>query len=181
MTALTDIWSNIADRLVYIPSEPLLFSSGTFWALFLVFLPLYSLLKKRLWQMVVFVVLFSFYFYYKCSGVFVCLLAGTSLIDWLISKLIARPGASKALRRAGLCVSLACSLGILAYFKYANFFLWNINAMVGGNFQPLDIILPVGISFYTFQSVSYIVDVYKGRVAPTPTWLEYAFFLAFFP
>ena len=181
MTALTDIWSNIADRLVYIPSEPLLFSSGTFWALFLVFLPLYSLLKKRLWQMVVFVVLFSFYFYYKCSGVFVCLLAGTSLIDWLISKLIARPEASKALRRAGLCVSLACSLGILAYFKYANFFLWNINAMAGGNFQPLDIILPVGISFYTFQSVSYIVDVYKGRVAPTPTWLEYAFFLAFFP
>ena len=73
------------------------------------------------------------------------------------------------------------SLGILGYFKYANFFLWNWNAMVEGNFQPLDIILPVGISFYTFQSISYIVDVYKGRVAPTQTWLEYLFFLSFFP
>ena len=53
--------------------------------------------------------------------------------------------------------------------------------MVEGNFQPLDIILPVGISFYTFQSISYIVDVYKGRLAPTATWLEYLFFLSFFP
>lgn len=53
--------------------------------------------------------------------------------------------------------------------------------MVAGNFQPLDLILPVGISFYTFQSISYIIDVYKGRVKPTSTWLEYAFFLSFFP
>ncbi len=53
--------------------------------------------------------------------------------------------------------------------------------MVGSNFQPLDLVLPVGISFYTFQSVSYIIDVYNGRVAPTATWLEYAFFLSFFP
>ncbi len=53
--------------------------------------------------------------------------------------------------------------------------------MVQGNFQPLDIILPVGISFYTFQSISYVVDVYKGKIAPTRTWLEYLFFLSFFP
>jgi len=84
-------------------------------------------------------------------------------------------------RRLCVAASLLTSLGILAYFKYANFFLWNINAMVGSNFQPLDLVLPVGISFYTFQSVSYIIDVYKGRVAPTATWLEYAFFLSFFP
>lgn len=85
------------------------------------------------------------------------------------------------MRRLCVAASLLTSLGILAYFKYANFFLWNINAMVGSNFQPLDLVLPVGISFYTFQSVSYIIDVYKGRVAPTATWLEYAFFLSFFP
>ncbi|MDE6428771.1 MAG: MBOAT family protein, partial [Muribaculaceae bacterium] len=66
-------------------------------------------------------------------------------------------------------------------FKYANFFLWNWNAMVQGNFQPLEIILPVGISFYTFQSISYIVDVYKGRIAPTRRWTDYLFFLSFFP
>lgn len=178
---LSDILSNAGERLVYLPDEPLLFSSGTFWALFLLFLPLYSLLKKRRRQMTVFVVLFSLYFYYKCSGIFVCLLAGTSLVDWLLSKAISVPGRRRAYRRAGVAVSLTCSLGILAYFKYANFFLWNINALVGGNFQPLDLILPVGISFYTFQSISYIIDVYKERVRPTRTWLDYVFFLSFFP
>lgn len=181
MADFSDILANIGERLVYIPTEPLLFSSGTFWALFLVFLPAFCLLRRRLWLMVSFTVLFSLYFYYKCSGLFVAMLAATSLVDWLLSRAIARPGASRALRRLCLTASLVTSLGILAYFKYANFFLWNINALVAGNFQPLDLILPVGISFYTFQSVSYIVDVYKGRVAPTPTWLEYAFFLAYFP
>lgn len=179
--AAGDVLKNIADCLAFDPGAPLLFSSGTFWALFLIFMPLYGLLKKRFWQMVVFVLAFSFYFYYKCSGLFVLMLAGTSLVDWFLSRAIIKPGISKTWRKACVALSLALSLGILAYFKYANFFLWNINAMVGGNFQPLDLILPVGISFYTFQSVSYIVDVYKGRVAPTQTWLEYAFFLAFFP
>lgn len=181
MTAITDIFHNIGRMLTYDPSGPMLFSSGTFWALFLVFMPVYGMLRRRFWQMVVFVVAFSFFFYYKSSGIFVCLLGATSAVDWLLSKAIARPGASRRVRRLCVAASLLTSLGILAYFKYANFFLWNINAMAGSNFQPLDLVLPVGISFYTFQSVSYIIDVYKGRVAPTATWLEYAFFLSFFP
>ena len=175
------IWHNICRLLTYDASAPMLFSSGTFWALFLVFMPLYGLLKRRWWQMAVFVVAFSFFFYYKSSGLFVLMLAGTSLLDWWLSRLMSRPGMSKGRQKACVALSLTVSLGILAYFKYANFFLWNIQAMVGGNFQPLDLVLPVGISFYTFQSVSYIIDVYKGRVAPTETWLEYAFFLSFFP
>lgn len=177
---LSDLIQNIFSHLVYIEDEPMLFSSGTFWALFIVFLPLYSLVKSRLWQMVLFVTAFSFYFYYKCSGTFVVLLLATSVLDWCLSRLIVRTPYIR-LRKIYVGLSLTASLGILAYFKYANFFLWNINAMIGGNFQPLDIILPVGISFYTFQSVSYIIDVYKKRVAPTATWIEYAFFLSFFP
>lgn len=174
------IFHNIKDLLTYSPGEPMLFSSGLFWALFLVFLPVYSLLHGRKTQMVVFVVAFSLFFYYKSSGLFVGLLIATSLIDWVVSRMMVQV-ASKSGRRWLLALSLCTSLGILAYFKYANFFLWNINAMVNSNFQPLDLILPVGISFYTFQSVSYIIDVYKGRVEPTATWLEYAFFLSFFP
>lgn len=171
---------NLKDIFTYTEGQPMLFSSGTFWVLFLVFIPLYSLLKRRLWQMIVFVVAFSFYFYYKSSGVFVVLLFATSLFDWLLSRLLVRLTSVTA-RKICVACSLIASLGILGYFKYANFFMWNISAMVGANFQPLDLILPVGISFYTFQSISYIVDVYKGRVAPTHTWLEYAFFLSFFP
>lgn len=158
----------------------MIFSSGMFWGLFLVFLPLFGLLRRRLWQMVVFVVAFSLFFYYKTSGWFVLALAGTSVLDWLVSRGMAKTDV-RWRRRALACISIVSSLGILAYFKYANFFLWNWNAMVQGNFQPLDIITPVGISFYTFQSVSYIVDVYKRKVEPTPTWLEYAFYLSFFP
>lgn len=177
---LHDIIQNLLGSLRYTPGAPMLFSSGTFWVLFLVFLPIYSALVRRRWQMILFVVLFSFFFYYKSSGGFVALLIGTSVLDWSLSRIIAR-SASRQVRRLCVGISLGASLGILGYFKYANFFLWNINAMIAGNFQPLDLILPVGISFYTFQSVSYIIDVYKGRVEPTRTWLEYAFFLSFFP
>lgn len=177
---LQTILNNFCEMFRYEADNPMIFSSGLFWTLFVIFIPVYALLKKRMWQMITFVAAFSLYFYYKSSGLFFFLLIGTSLIDWLLSRLIVsfRSGGLKK-----LCVwaSVVNSLGILGYFKYANFFLWNWNAMVEGNFQPLDIILPVGISFYTFQSISYIVDVYKGRVAPTQTWLEYLFFLSFFP
>lgn len=177
---LQTILNNFCEMFRYEADNPMIFSSGLFWTLFVIFIPVYALLKKRMWQMIAFVTAFSLYFYYKSSGLFFFLLIGTSLIDWLLSRLIVsfRSGGLKK-----LCVwaSVVNSLGILGYFKYANFFLWNWNAMVEGNFQPLDIILPVGISFYTFQSISYIVDVYKGRVAPTQTWLEYLFFLSFFP
>ena len=176
----TYLWYNIGELLSYQKDAPMIFSSGVFWAIFLVFLPIYSMLKNRRWQMLTFVVAFSLYFYYKSSGFFFLLLVGTSLLDWTLSRVLVR---QKTEFRRKLCVvvSVVASLSVLCYFKYANFFLWNWTEMVGGNFQPLDIILPVGISFYTFQSISYIVDVYKKRVEPTATWLEYAFFLSFFP
>ncbi len=174
------LFTRIVELLSYDPEAPMLFSSGLFWSLFLVFLPIYGFLKGTKWKMVLFVVCFSLYFYYKSSGLFFLMLIGTSLIDWTLSHLIyrARP---KGLKLAFLWLSILVSLSILGYFKYANFFLWNWNAMVEGNFQPLDIILPVGISFYTFQSISYVVDVYKKRIKPTRKWIDYLFFLSFFP
>lgn len=171
---------NIADMLAYDPETPMLFSSGIFWLLFIFFLPVYALLKKSRTKMVIFVVGFSLYFYYKSSGLFFLMLAGTSAVDWMLSWHIFR-SRKKGVRLALMWLSVCFSLSILGYFKYANFFLWNWNAMVQGNFQPMDIILPVGISFYTFQSISYVVDVYKRRITPTRSWLDYIFFLSFFP
>lgn len=181
MYALTDFLSRAAEKLVYTPDQPLLFTSGTFWALFLIFMPVYGALRGNRLRMTLFVTAFSLYFYYKCSGPFVLLLGATSLVDWSLSHVMSRSGCSRTLRRWCLAVSLCASLGVLGYFKYANFIMWNISALTGSNFHPSDIVLPVGISFYTFQSVSYMVDVYKGRVQATRTWLEYAFFLSFFP
>ncbi len=174
------IIKNIANLFLYDSNAPMLFSSGLFWILFIAFIPVFAFLRRSKWQMVIFVVLFSLYFYYKSSGIFFLMLIGTSLIDWLISKAIVRCS-TKAKKKTLMWLSICISLSILGYFKYANFFLWNWNQMVNGNFQPLNIILPVGISFYTFQSISYIVDVYKEKIKPTKTWLEYIFFLSFFP
>lgn len=172
--------ANFFNLFVYDSSAPLLFSSGIFWILFLFFIPIYGLLKNRKTQMIFFVVAFSLYFYYKSSGLYFLMLIATSLIDWLISKRMVKIK-ERGRRLALMWCSIALSLSILGYFKYANFFLWNWNQMVEGNFQPLDIILPVGISFYTFQSISYVVDVYKKKIKPTDSWLEYLFFLSFFP
>lgn len=174
------VWHNIVTMLDYDPSAPMLFSSGLFWLLFIIMLPIYALLKGSRWKMLLFVVFFSLYFYYKSSGWFFLLLMSTSLIDWLISHRIAKSKKKRA-KKCWMWLSIVVSLSILGYFKYANFFLWNWNQMVQGNFQPLDIILPVGISFYTFQSISYVVDVYKGRIAPTRYWFDYLFYLSFFP
>ncbi|MDE6298386.1 MAG: MBOAT family protein [Muribaculaceae bacterium] len=171
---------NIGSQLLYDPKAPMLFSSGLFWMLFLIFIPFYSLLKGSKWKMTLFVVFFSLYFYYKSSGLFFLMLIATSLIDWGLSHWISRIK-SRGGRLAVMWLSIGISLSILGYFKYANFFLWNWNQMVEGNFQPLDIILPVGISFYTFQSISYVVDVYKKRIEPTRYWIDYLFFLSFFP
>ena len=174
------ILTGLGRQLVYDPSSPLLFSSGIFWVLFLIFLPIYSLLKKKKLQMTFFVVAFSLYFYYRSSGFFFLMLIATSFVDWIVSRFMARIESKKG-RLALMWFSICLSLSILGYFKYANFFLWNWNQMVEGNFQPLDINLPVGISFYTFQSISYVVDVYKKKIAPTKSWLDYIFFLSFFP
>ena len=171
---------NFGETLLYDPSAPMLFSSGLFWVLFILFLPIYALLKRNRLQMTLFVIAFSLYFYYKSSGLFFLMLMGTSLIDWSVSRWMARLRTQRA-RLSLMWFSICLSLSILGYFKYANFFLWNWNQMVGGNFQPLDIILPVGISFYTFQSISYVVDVYKRKIEPTRSWLAYLFFLSFFP
>lgn len=172
--------SNIGKMLLYDKGAPMLFSSGLFWLLFIFFIPIYAMLRNHRTQMVLFVIAFSLYFYYKSSGIFFLMLIGTSLIDWTISHRI-HACVSRGAKLTWMWISVIISLSILGYFKYANFFMWNWNLMVQGNFQPMDIILPVGISFYTFQSISYVVDVYKGRLKPTSSWFDYLFFLSFFP
>ncbi len=176
----TSLPDSLGHLLTYHREAPLIFSSGLFWVLFVCFMPVYALLRRRKWQMLVFVIAFSLYFYYKCSGWFFLLLVSTSVIDWFISRAMVEIGSSAG-RKWLVALSVVISLSVLGFFKYANFFLWNWNAMVEGNFQPLTLILPVGISFYTFQSISYIVDVYRRKIAPAETWGEYLFFLSFFP
>lgn len=122
---------NIGALFAYDPKTPMLFSSGFFWTIFLIFLPIYALLKKSRVKMTLFVVAFSLYFYYKSSGLFFLMLIATSLVDWTVSRWMAK-FESRGPRLALMWFSIILSLSILGYFKYANFFLWNWNAMVKG-------------------------------------------------
>ena len=119
--------------LAYDSSQPLLFSSGLFWCLFLVFMPVFALLRSRRTAMMTFVALFSLYFYYKCSGWFVGFLLASSVVDWWIGNRISKTE-SKRQRRVLLLISITLSLSVLGFFKYGNFFLWNFQAIIGGNF-----------------------------------------------
>lgn len=127
----------------------------------------------------------SYLFYAAWNPPFVVLLWISTLVDWLAGQKIAaarRPGT----KRFFLGLSLAVNLGLLGYFKYGGFLLENFVAMLelmGIHFRPAapGIVLPVGISFYTFQSLSYSLDIYRGKLKPWPSFLDFSLFVTFFP
>ncbi|MDR1348676.1 MAG: MBOAT family protein [Prevotellaceae bacterium] len=170
----------IKSLFVYNSNEPMIFNSGFFMFLFLAFVVAYTALKKRTVPRLVFVTLFSYYFYYKSSGFYFFLLGIVTVGDFLLAQCLAR-FKKKYIRRIFLSISLCLGLGLLAYFKYFNFFGAAFSTIVNGNFQPSDIFLPVGISFFTFQSLSYTIDVYRRNVEPLNSILDYAFYVSFFP
>jgi alginate O-acetyltransferase complex protein AlgI len=162
------------------PASPLLFNSGTFFLCFTLFLIGYAVVFPKRLPRTIFVLLFSYYYYYRCNGVFALALVGTTLLDFAISLRLHREE-QVGRRKLLVATSVVLNLGLLGYFKYTNFFLGNVAWLTGGSFSTLDIFLPIGISFYTFQSLSYVVDVYRRDVTPTRSLLDYAFYLSFFP
>lgn len=173
-------FGRVLDVLTYDPKAPLIFSSGLFIWLFAAFVLIYFLLKRRDTPRILFVILFSYYFYYKSSGVYFFLLALVTCTDFMLAKWTGQKK-DKASRRVYVTLSLMINLGLLAYFKYTNFLGEMIAGLAGGSFEPYDIFLPVGISFFTFQSLSYTIDVYRGRIEPIKSLMDYAFYVSFFP
>ncbi len=169
------------EQFLYDPGAPLIFNSGFFLFLFTGFLWLYVALSATDRPKIIYVVLFSLYFYYKSSGVYFLLLLLVVGIDFFLAKLIYQ-ASRRWQRKLFVVMTLAANLGLLAWFKYTNFFLETFFSITdAGNFQPLDIFLPVGVSFFTFQSLSYTLDVYRGQLKPVDNILDYAFFVSFFP
>jgi alginate O-acetyltransferase complex protein AlgI len=167
-------------QFVYNPAEPLIFNSGLFLFLFTAFLFVYSRLSENHRPKLTFVTLFSLYFYYKSSGVYFVLLLFATAFDFSLARMI-HESQDQWRKKLLLVITLVVNLGMLGYFKYTNFlfesFFWNSDR----GFQPLDIFLPVGVSFFTFQSLSYTIDVYRGNLKPVANILDYAFFVSFFP
>ncbi|MBT1711220.1 MBOAT family protein [Fulvivirgaceae bacterium PWU5] len=169
-----------AQQFVYHADQPLLFNSGFFLLLFTVFLWIYNSLSHTQRPKLVFVTLFSLYFYYKSSGIYFVLLIFAAIVDFTLARLIyntEEPWKKKFF----MALTLVINLGLLGYFKYTNFLYEAFCSVSGNEFTPLDIFLPVGVSFFTFQSLSYTLDVYRGTLKPVDHILDYAFFVSFFP
>ena len=167
--------------LSYDASSPLIFSSGLFLFLFAGFLLLYGMFRRAPMARIIYVILFSLYFYYKSSGIYFLLLIFTATSDFLIARVMARTE-SRAGRRWLVALSVAVNLGMLGYFKYTNFLVDIANQLFGQGFlQFQNIFLPVGISFFVFQSMSYTIDVYRRQLQPLTNWFDYLFYLSFFP
>jgi alginate O-acetyltransferase complex protein AlgI len=127
----------------------------------------------------------SYLFYALWNPPFILLLWLSTVVDYLMARKIAE-SEDKLRRKLWLTISLLLNLGMLSYFKYGGFLLENFTAMLnsmGIAFQAAkpDIILPVGISFYTFVTLSYTIDVYRRKFAPEPSFLNFALFVTYFP
>ena len=187
--------------------SPLLFTQFYFWAFFAIVYTVFAFIMEvgtntRLHLRNIFLMAVSWFFYYKTSGLFLLILLFVTLSDWLIAKQIYSNKHKRQTTRAKcwLALSIVIDLGLLCYFKYAYFFtnvfnnlfgteiaVFDIFAYIGngfsdsGRFMVDRIILPVGISFYIFQVISYTVDVYRGHVKPVNNILDFGFYVSFFP
>ena len=170
----------IQNWFIYNPKQPLLFNSALFLGLFIIFYFIYIVSRKTHYFRITYVVLFSLFFYYKCSGIYFWLLVFSSVVDYSLSRLIYAE-VIQFYRRFYLILSLVINLGMLAYFKYTNFFIDNFNGLFSGSLAFEDIFLPIGISFYTFQTLSYTIDVYRKELEPTKSFVDFLFFVSFFP
>jgi len=177
---LSKFTQNPSSYFIYDKNHPLLFSSGTFLIIFLAFFTVYAFIYKQKILRTVYVLLFSMFFYYKAGGLFVFLLISVTVLNFFLSHLISFSNV-KILRKFFLLLSVCSDLAILGYFKYCGFFISNINALTGNNLTVPDIILPIGISFYIFQAISYCADVYKKEIEAEKSFLNFAFYLCFFP
>ncbi len=164
----------------YNPESPLLFTSKGFLLLFALFLIIYTALGRKHRARMLYVTAFSLYFYYKTGGLYFLLIILMSVSDFIIGNLLHKEQRDRR-RKLMLLLSLVIDLGILCYFKYTGFFAEILSDIIDRPLSVGNIFLPVGISFFTFQSLSYVIDLYRRELTPARSWLEYLFYLSFFP
>jgi alginate O-acetyltransferase complex protein AlgI len=154
-----------------------------FWFFLAVFAVYWSLRRndsRKLWLLV------CSYFFYACwNWKFLFLIMASSALDYLVGAMLGRTENPRT-RRGWLILSLTANLGTIAFFKYYNFFITSAAALLAwlglpASLHTLNIVIPVGVSFYTFHSMSYTIDVYRGKLKPVSSLLDLAAFIGFFP
>lgn len=124
---------------------------------------------------------FSLIFYAWGEPIYILLMLFATLVDYTNGLLMERFGTTKITRTLFLCSSIVVNLSVLAFFKYADFLIINVNGLLGTNFSPLGLGLPVGISFFTFQTMSYIIDLYREEVETEHNYFTYLTYVSMFP
>ncbi len=186
------------DFLLYRENEPLIFSSPLFWGFFGIIFICYQFIYRNLRVRNLYLMVVSMYFYYLTGGYFFTLLVFSTLVDYNIGKWISETDVQSRRKWLVTC-SVVINLTVLGYFKYTYFFTDIVNSLLGTTWKATDflailaneftgstldihkIILPVGISFYTFQTISYSIDVYRRELAPVKDIWDFAFYVSFFP
>jgi D-alanyl-lipoteichoic acid acyltransferase DltB (MBOAT superfamily) len=182
----------------YNTDKPLMFTMAGFWVFLLALLSIYSLVFNKPIFRNAYLFFFSLFFYYKSGGIFFSLLLISTITDYTAGWMI-YISKKKFKKTAWLVFSLFVNLGMLAYFKYTAFFTAAVNTIFGTDIPQQDwlalfsnnyfgtgfninsIVLPVGISFFTFQTISYTIDVYRNRTEPVKNILDFGFYVSFFP
>ena len=180
-------------------NSPLLFTQFYFWAFFAIVFAGFALLQNKILLRNAFLCFVSLFFYFKTSGLFVLILIFTTVFNFYQADWIYRANTERK-KKIHLVVGLVVNLFFLCYFKYAYFFTglandifgthlhvfdvfaWTGNMLTGSaRFDISNILLPVGISFYTFQNISYLMDVFRERIRPVKEILNFGFYVCFFP
>ena len=178
--------------------HPMIFTEYPFWIFFLFVLIGYGIVHSKMRLRTIFLFLVSLYFYFKTSGFFFSILLFSTIADFYIGKAIFI--SKKELNaKIFLGISVSINLIILIYFKYAYFFADSFNSIIGSQWHPINhfalftnqvigtsfrvdqILLPIGISFYTFQTMSYAIDIYRKQLKPVKSIFDFGFYVSFFP
>ena len=162
----------------------MLFTTPEFFIFLVVVILLIELIRKQLWQQII-LLLASYYFYWCSGSIHILLLIFVTIASYLCGWRVWKAGTLKR-KRIWLAVGTIIPLAVLAYFKYIDFGITQINNVLG-LFSPgasiplLEVLLPVGVSFFTFQALSYVFDIYLGKIEHEEKFHRYALFIAFFP
>jgi len=192
---MTDFLKNI---FLYNEDAPLDFRKLYFWIFFAVVLAAYSIVFKKEKPRNAYLFIVSLFFYYKTSGLFFMLLIFSTIVDFFIGKAIFF-SEKKTNRKLLLTLSIFVNLSVLVYYKYSVFFIESLNYIFNLQIIPVDLfakwtnqfagthftidkfILPVGISFFTFQTISYSIDIYRKKLKPVNNIIDFGFYVSFFP
>jgi len=193
-----NILEYIKQIFIYSEKSPLIFTRLYFWIFFALVLTFYTFLSKASKLRSTYMLIVSLFFYYKSSGLFLLILIFSTFFDFYVGNSMFK-SKNQTNRKLLLALSVSVNLLMLFYFKYAYFFTNNYNAFfhtnyavinhfayfantfTGSHFEVGKILLPVGVSFFTFQTISYSVDIFRKKIEPVKSILDFGFFVSFFP